>query len=165
VVAPIRVSVPSSTLWRSASCCALLKRWISSMNRTVALPIFFRTSRARSITFLRSWTPEATALSWWKSARTFALMRRASVVLPQPGGPQKIIEGMEPRSRYARRALPGPRRWRCPANRSIVDGRARSASGASAAARGADGSVGDSSKSSMPCGALTARAYSAFRTM
>ena len=35
VVAPMSVIVPSSTCGRSASCWALLKRWISSMNRTV----------------------------------------------------------------------------------------------------------------------------------
>ena len=38
VVAPIRVTVPSSTAGRRASCWALLKRWISSMNRTVRRP-------------------------------------------------------------------------------------------------------------------------------
>ena len=38
VVAPISVIVPSSTCGRNASCCALLKRWISSTKRIVRLP-------------------------------------------------------------------------------------------------------------------------------
>ena len=38
VVAPISVTVPSSTAGSRASCWALLKRWISSMNRTVDAP-------------------------------------------------------------------------------------------------------------------------------
>ena len=38
VVAPIRVTRPSSMPGRSASCCALLKRWISSRNRIVRRP-------------------------------------------------------------------------------------------------------------------------------
>ena len=37
VVAPISVSRPSSTLGSRASCCALLKRWISSRKRIVPL--------------------------------------------------------------------------------------------------------------------------------
>ncbi len=45
VVAPIRVTVPSSTTGRIASCSALLNRWISSMNRIVLCPIFLRSSR------------------------------------------------------------------------------------------------------------------------
>ena len=35
VVAPTSTTVPASTCGSSASCCALLKRWISSMNSTV----------------------------------------------------------------------------------------------------------------------------------
>jgi hypothetical protein len=35
VVAPIMVTVPCSTWGKNASCCALLKRWISSMKRIV----------------------------------------------------------------------------------------------------------------------------------
>ena len=40
VVAPIRRMLPFSTNGRNASCCALLKRWISSTNTTVRIPIF-----------------------------------------------------------------------------------------------------------------------------
>ena len=38
VVAPINTMSPASTRGRKASCCALLKRWISSTNRIVLLP-------------------------------------------------------------------------------------------------------------------------------
>ncbi len=38
VVAPMSVTSPLSTAGRSASCCALLKRWISSRKRMRALP-------------------------------------------------------------------------------------------------------------------------------
>src|ERR1043165_9490404 len=38
VVAPMSVTVPFSTACSSASCCDLLKRWISSMKSTVRLP-------------------------------------------------------------------------------------------------------------------------------
>ena len=44
VVAPIRMTVPSSTCGSSASCCALLKRWISSTRRIVR---WFATWRRR----------------------------------------------------------------------------------------------------------------------
>ena len=37
VVAPMRMMLPFSTKGRKASCCALLKRWISSTNRMVCL--------------------------------------------------------------------------------------------------------------------------------
>ena len=39
VVAPIRITRPDSTTGRSASCWALLKRWISSMKSTVRWPL------------------------------------------------------------------------------------------------------------------------------
>src|SRR2546422_8151311 len=40
VVAPIKVIVPFSTQGRKASCCALLKWWISSQNRIVPRPSY-----------------------------------------------------------------------------------------------------------------------------
>ena len=46
VVAPISVTMPSSTAGSSASCCALLKRWISSRKRIVRWP--FAPSRSRA---------------------------------------------------------------------------------------------------------------------
>ena len=56
-------------------------------------------------------------------------MRRASVVLPVPGGPQRIIECSWPRSSACRSGLPGASRCSCPTNSSSVRGRMRSASG------------------------------------
>ena len=48
---------PSSTAGRSTSCCALLKRWISSRKRIVASPLVARRWPARSITSRTSWRP------------------------------------------------------------------------------------------------------------
>ncbi len=53
----------------------------------------------------------------------------ASVVLPTPGGPQKISEPVSSRSICTRSGLPGPRMCSCPTNSSSVRGRMRSASG------------------------------------
>ena len=61
VVAPMSVIVPSSTCGSSASCCALLKRWISSMNSTVERPPRSIHSRARAMTARTSATPLMTA--------------------------------------------------------------------------------------------------------
>src|SRR5256885_15387980 len=60
-------------------------------------------------------------------------MIRASVVLPDPGGPQKIIDGMRSLSIALRRNRPGPRISSRPTISSRERGRRRSASGASAA--------------------------------
>ena len=46
VVAPIRITVPSSTACKRASCCALLKRCISSINKMVSFLSKFRSSLA-----------------------------------------------------------------------------------------------------------------------
>jgi hypothetical protein len=63
VVAPISVTSPSSTAGSSASCWALLKRWISSRNNTVCPPLISRRCAARSITARTSARPAATALN------------------------------------------------------------------------------------------------------
>ena len=39
VVAPTSTTVPSSTAGSSVSCCALLKRWISSRKKMVRSPL------------------------------------------------------------------------------------------------------------------------------
>ena len=57
VVAPISVSRPSSTAGSSASCWALLKRWISSRNSTVCVAGRSRRCAARSITARTSARP------------------------------------------------------------------------------------------------------------
>ena len=62
VVAPIRTMVPVSTAPSRASCCALLKRWISSMNRIGAPRWLNRPApRAFSNTSRTSLTPAVTA--------------------------------------------------------------------------------------------------------
>jgi hypothetical protein len=82
---------PSSIRGRKASCWARLKRWISSTKRRVARPFAWR-RRAASKIFLRSATPVKMALIWTKAASVSAASRRATVVLPTPGGPQRMIE-------------------------------------------------------------------------
>ena len=83
----MRVRSPSSTAGRSASCCALLKRWISSRKNVVAVPAVFLRCSARSMTARTSARPASTALSSSKAALAVAAATRASVVLPLPGGP------------------------------------------------------------------------------
>jgi hypothetical protein len=62
VVAPTRTRSPASTRGRKASCCALLKRWISSTKSIVRRPSRRRVSSASAITALISLMPEVTAL-------------------------------------------------------------------------------------------------------
>src|SRR3989442_4058802 len=54
----------------------------------------------------------------------------ASVVLPEPGGPQKMHDPTSPRRMSSPSALPGPRRFSWPRKPSRVRGRIRAASGA-----------------------------------
>ena len=101
VVAPTRVTVPSSITGRKESCCARLKRWISSTKRSVPFPVW-RRARAVSNTFFRSATPEKTAeiCSKWRSVSRAS--RRATVVLPVPGGPQKMSDPSDAGIEHAR---------------------------------------------------------------
>jgi hypothetical protein len=87
VVAPIRVITPSSTDGSNASCCALLKRWISSRKRIVRRPSAPSRSLARARTARTSATEAETAESSSNAAPVAPAMIRASVVLPLPGGP------------------------------------------------------------------------------
>ena len=89
VVAPISVTRPDSTTGRSASCWALLKRWISSMKSTVRCPCEPSRSRARPITACTSALPDETAESSSKTDCVLAATMRASVVLPVPGRPEE----------------------------------------------------------------------------
>ena len=91
VVAPTSTMVPSSISGRKASCWARLKRWISSTKSSVPRPLL-RRRRAASKIFLRSATPVKMALIWTKARSVASASRRAMVVLPTPGGPQKTIE-------------------------------------------------------------------------
>ena len=63
VVAPISVTVPFSTAPNRESCCDLLNRWISSINRIGLDCEKKRLLLARSITSRTSFTPEVTALN------------------------------------------------------------------------------------------------------
>src|SRR6266550_2410126 len=53
----------------------------------------------------------------------------ARVVLPEPGGPQKMHDPTSPRRMRSPSACPGPSRCSCPRNRSSVFGRMRAAKG------------------------------------
>ena len=128
VVAPMRMMLPFSTKGRNASCCALLKRWISSTNRMVCSPKR-RFASAVCITSLISLIPLVTALKSMKFAFVLLAMMRASVVLPTPGGPQNTMEGTRSPSMSCRSTLPSPRRCLWPANSSRVRGRILLASG------------------------------------
>ena len=137
VVAPMNVSVPSSTYGRKVSCCALLKRCTSSRNSTLRRPRSARAVRARSTASRMSLTPAMTADSCMNSASARRAMSRASVVLPVPGGPQRISEWSWPRSSAWRSGLPGAEHLLLPDEFIEVRGRMRSASGRSASS-GAD---------------------------
>ena len=135
VVAPISTMSPASTRGRKASCCALLKRWISSTKRIVRRPSSRRAASASAITALISLMPARTALKAMKWARVTVAIRRAMVVLPVPGGPQRMIDCSVSRSMAARNGRSGASSSRWPTSSSKVRGRIRSASGAPAAGR------------------------------
>ena len=93
VVAPTRTSSPSSTNGSSTSCCAWLKRCTSSRKRIVPWPCSPSRARARSATSRTSFTPALdTADSVSNALALTPAMRRAMVVLPVPGGPQRMSD-------------------------------------------------------------------------
>ena len=147
VVAPISVIAPFSTKGRNASCCALLKRWISSMNTMVRPPARLIES-ARFMTSRISLMPLVTAEKSMNVACVWCAMTRASVVLPTPGGPQKIMDCTWSASMMRRRTLPGPIRCCWPATSSSVSGRMRAASGRAASACSSKSVTSCSSKES-----------------
>jgi hypothetical protein len=65
------------------------------MNSKVPRPIRRRCLAASKI-LRRSATPEKIADNISKCRSTFSAIRRASVVLPQPGGPHRIIDEICP---------------------------------------------------------------------
>ena len=87
VVAPMSVTRPSSTAGSSASCCALLKRWISSRKNVVAvargLTTVLRALEHRAD--LRAARLDGAELLEGRAGGRAAT--RASVVFPLPGGP------------------------------------------------------------------------------
>lgn len=89
VVAPIKVMRPDSTWGRKASCWALLNLWISSTKSTVRV-FKFQLTLARATTSSMSFLPAVTAEISIKSALNSLARILARVVLPVPGGPQKI---------------------------------------------------------------------------
>src|SRR4051812_13503698 len=128
VVAPMSRMLPFSTCGRKASCCALLKRWISSTNTSVRVP-YWRARSGCAMTSFVSLIPLSTAENSRNSAWLERAVMCASVVLPVPGGPQNRMLPVSSRSMATRSGLPGPRMCSCPMNSSSVRGRMRSASG------------------------------------
>ena len=92
VVAPISMTVPSSTYGKSASCCALLKRCISSINKIVRFPLMAMVSFAFSTMSVISFLPAVVAFICRNSPAVVFAITWASVVFPVPGGPYKIME-------------------------------------------------------------------------
>src|SRR6185295_6635325 len=79
----------------------------------------------------KSFTPENTAESGMNRWPLWSASNRASVVLPVPGAPQRIIDGSTPLEFIRlRNSRPSPTRWVCPTNSERERGRIRSASGA-----------------------------------
>ena len=135
VVAPINVTVPSSTWGKNASCCALLKRCISSTNKIVRPAPIARRSRACSTITRTSATPPSTALKATNVARVDAAITCASVVFPAPGGPQRMTLGRRSAAIARARGPFAQMSSRCPTTSASELGRMRSASGAEARAR------------------------------
>ena len=85
----------------------------------------------RRTAFLRSATPENTALIATKRSPTASASSRAIVVLPVPGGPHRIIDDSRPAATIRPIAPSAPVRCSCPTTSPARCGRSRSASGAS----------------------------------
>src|SRR5216684_1340099 len=98
------------------------------MNRMVRVP-YCRAFSASSMTCLISLIPESTAENSMNSALVMWAMIWARVVLPTPGGPQKMIDPGSSRSICRRNGFPGARMCSCPTNSSSVRGLIRRARG------------------------------------
>jgi hypothetical protein len=125
----MKITVPSSTNGRKASCWVLLKRCTSSTNRMLRRPLAARSARASSMAARISFTPESTAEMLWKCAPVVSASMRASEVLPTPGGPHRIIECTTPERIALLSGLSGPSRCSWPKKSSGRRGRMRAASG------------------------------------
>src|SRR5688500_9493753 len=84
--------------------------------------------------------PDRTALKATNSARVRSAIRRASVVLPVPGGPHRMIDCNRSRSIVSRSGRPGATSSSWPTISSSDRGRIRSASGMVLGSTGAGGS-------------------------
>src|SRR5437867_1768621 len=89
-----------------------------------------RSPSGSAITSRISLTPDRTAEKATKRAPVTLAIKDARVVLPEPGGPQRIIECSSPVSIAARSTRPDPRRCSWPTISSSDRGRSRSARGA-----------------------------------
>ena len=126
VVAPISVISPLSTAGRSASCCALLKRWISSRNRIVRRAVRCRgghapaaARRGRRRREPKRPTSPRTRLPWTRRRCARALSSRRRV---GRRGSSRVTGRLRSRA-----AAPSPRRGRDaarPAGRASADARA-----------------------------------------
>src|SRR5258706_10586468 len=125
----MKVMSPRSTKGRKASCCALLKRCPSPTKRFVWRPDCASTASACATASRMSFTPASTAEMAMKSALKASAIRRASVVLPEPGGPHRIIECGLRELNATSSGFPGASRCRWPTISPGVFGRSRSASG------------------------------------
>ena len=114
VVEPNRMMSPFSTYGRKAACWALLKRWISSMNRIMGLPKSFFCCSALAMNSLTSLIPDRTALKNSQGRSKWRASIVPRVVLPEPGGPQKMMETSRFDSMSSARSLPLPRMWSWP---------------------------------------------------
>ena len=123
-----RVMSPRSTWGRKASCCALLKRWISSTKTMVRRPMrgalgighhCFDFLDAAEHGAERQRTPH------WSCARSDLRQRRFA----DAGRAPEDDEPISSRSICVRSGLPGPSRCSWPINSSSVRGRMRSARG------------------------------------
>src|SRR6202011_224492 len=103
---------------------------------------YWRARSASLMTCLISLMPARTAENSMKSALVMRAMILARVVLPVPGGPQKIIDVGSSCSICTRNGFPGPTRCSCPTNSSSVRGRIRSASGRAPAPAGSSFGMG-----------------------
>src|SRR5688500_11718435 len=129
----MRTMSPASTRGRNASCCDLLNLWISSTNTMVRRFIWRRECSATAMTSLISLMPASTALNATNRARVAFAINLASVVLPVPGGPHRMIERRRSCSIASRSGRPGARMSCWPTNSSKLAGRMRSARGVPAA--------------------------------
>ena len=111
VVAASNVTVRSSTAASSESCWVLLNRCTSSMKSTVCGPPERRWRRAASITARTSLTPAESADMATNRRSVAPATRCAMVVLPLPGGPQRITDIGAPPETSCRSGAPGASRW------------------------------------------------------
>ena len=109
------------------------------MNRIVRRPERRRACSASAMTSRISLMPDSTALNAMKCARVVAAITRASVVLPVPGGPHRMIDRRRSCSIASRSGRPGASSASWPTKSSRVRGRMRSASGASRSVGGVAG--------------------------